>query len=129
LSEEHPERQRLQKGDVDLIAQALEAQDFNVFKTAARVEGCCQETGRYICGFYWQSAQDDRPQGWRFDLALADTFSLKDLKSAITEAKRVRRMIPRCREAWQRFVRSRSAGRWMDYRGHVASLFMRQDTK
>lgn len=92
------------------------------------------EDDNYVCGFYWQSAKkfDDplkhsTPAGWRFDLCLSFAFSVKDLKSALTEAKRVRKLRPRLLEAWIRFSSSRSVSRWRDYRGHVAALFMRSE--
>jgi hypothetical protein len=65
----HPERARLQKGDRDLIAQALEAQGFSVHKAENRVEGYDGE--RYVCGFYWRSASGDHPPGWGVGHALS----------------------------------------------------------
>lgn len=133
MSQGNPERRRLQKDDAKLIEQALEARGFEIHKSENRVEAWCPNTGRYICGFYWQSAtkaSDSRtamPSGWRFDLALADCFSLKDLKTALNEAKRVRKLVVICRTAWQAFCGSRSDRRWAEYRGHIAALFLRQD--
>jgi len=128
-----PGRSRLQKGDASFIQTALEAQGFRVHKTAKRVEGYDKVTGRYICGFYWRTAtkakdgQPAMPAGWRFDLSLSDAFSLKDLKSAITEAMRVRTLLPELSAAWVGFAHSKSDKRWSAYRGVVAALFMRQD--
>jgi len=128
-------RRRLLKGDSDLIAKALEARGFEVKKSDNRVEAWCVETGRYVCGFYWRPAVKAKgnipvqPGCWRFDLALADCFSIKDLRSAMTEAKRVRRLVIKCRAAWKVFTTSRSDGRWMDYRSLVAALFLRQDVE
>lgn len=116
-----------------MIAQALEHRGFKVYKTLKRVEGRCKDTGLYICGFYWRSAvkeTDNHPAmqaSWRFDLAMADCFSLRDLKSAMVEARRVRKLLPRCRVAWKAFTSSRSDRRWTDYRSFVATLFLRQD--
>jgi len=126
-------RRRLQKGDADLITKALEAQDFEVRGSEERVEAWCKVTKRYICGFYWESAvkpglaHPARPGGWRFDLALSNAWSVKDLKTSITEARRVRRILPDTTEAWKAFASSKSNSRWSKYRGLVAALFLRQD--
>ena len=126
-------KRRLQKGDRDLIAQSLTSQGFEIRLGTERVEAWDEVTGRYICGFYWRSAvkaKDDvpaQPGGWRFDLALADCFAVKDLKNSISEARRVQKLVPKCRAAWKEFTSSRSNGRWEHYRSLVAALFLRQD--
>ncbi len=117
-----------------MIAQALEHRGFRVHKSMTRVEAWCPDTDRYICGFYWHKATKAtdkfpaRPAVWRFDIAMSDCYSLKDLKSACIEAKRIRKVVHTCRAAWQKFSGSRSTSRWREYRGEVAALFLRQDT-
>jgi|SaaInlV_200m_DNA_4_1039719.scaffolds.fasta_scaffold05749_3 hypothetical protein len=149
----HPGRKRLQKSDLGIIAQALEFRGYTVRRADDRIEAWDPLTDRYVCGFYWRPAtkakaatlpfeagdgfpahpgtpaQPAVPGGWRFDIAFSDCFSLKDLKTAMREANRVRRLVPECRTAWAAFSGSKSEKRWVEYRSHVAALFMRQDAE
>ena len=125
-------RKRLGRADAGLIADALRAQGYEVRQTTGQVEARDPTSSRYICGFYWRPAAKDPlgdaiPACWRFDVPISDCFSLKDLKSCIREASRVQRIIGRAMDAWKAFVASRSDRRWMEYRGIVAALFLRQD--
>jgi len=153
MSKKLDPRRRLQKSDLPIIAQALEVRGYSIRRGDDRVEAWCPDTDRYVCGFYWRPAekakpaiesyaegdgfpahagkpaQTAQPGGWRFDLAISDCFSLKDLKTAMNEANRVRRIVPECRTAWAAFSGSKSEKRWVEYRSHVAALFMRQDTE
>jgi len=135
MSNDPPGRRRLQRGDAKLIANALTAKGFLVEKTTLRVEASCPETQQYICGFYWKPAtpatetQPATPSGWRFDISLADVFSVKDLKIAITEAHRVRNLVGHSRVAWQTYIKTRSSKRWAEYQGIIAALFLRQDSE
>lgn len=126
MSKPTPARRRLKKADAATIVDALRAQGFKAEKTENRVEAWTKDR-LLICGFYWQPAHGTSPACWRFDLAMSECYSLKDLKTAIGEASRVQRLRCRLSEAWKAFSSSRSDKRWMDYRGHVASLFLRHD--
>jgi len=126
----NPARKRLQKTDGDLIADALRAKGFRVTSSVDRIEAWDFVNGRLIGSFHWQKAGrlgGGQPAGWRFDVALTDVFSVKDLKTAIREMTRVQSLIGKARAAWKAFVSSRSDKRWMEYRGFVAALFLRQD--
>lgn len=120
-------QRRLQKSDRDLIVKALEAQGFRVTFQEDTVWANCPDTNRFTCAFYWKSATSTIPGHWQFSLAMTDAYSLKDLKTCITEASRVRKLVRQVRSAWASFTSSKSAKRWADYRGLVAALFLRQD--
>jgi hypothetical protein len=121
-------QRRLQKSDRGLIVKALEAQGFRVTTPEdTEVLGWCPVTNRFTCAFYWKSATSMTPGHWQFSVALTDAYSLKDLKTCITEASRVRKLAQQIRSAWASFTSSKSTKRWVEYRGLVAALFLRQD--
>lgn len=120
-------QKRLQKSDRDLIVKALEVQGFQVTAQEDTVWAKCPDTNRFTCAFYWKAASSEIPGHWQFSLAMTDAYSLKDLKTCITEANRVRKLVRQVRSAWTNFTSSKSTKRWAEYRGLVAALFLRQD--
>ena len=120
-------RKRLKKGDAVAMREKLEAAGFDVCTTARRVEVFDPSTSRYLGGFYWIQGQGGRPGGWRFDVALMETFSVRDFHNAVNELKRIQRLVPRAWDAWRSYSRNKSGKRWLDYRSIVAMLFLRQD--
>mgnify|MGYP000321349628 CR=1 FL=1 len=107
----------------------LEEKGFRVSMVESRLEIWSQESGRYLGGFYWTKARDARPGGWRFDVALMDTYSVRDFHNAVDELERVERLLPKLWAAWKAFSSSRSDKRWVAYRSLVAPLFLRQNSE
>lgn len=119
----HLERKRLGKCDQALIERALKDEGLDVYcKEDDRVEAF-DESGRYLCGFYWCVAKDGVPGAWRFDLPLAHVHCPKDLGTAVREVRRVQKYHRLATDAWKAFSKSKSQTRWSDYRGWVAALF------
>lgn len=122
-------RKRLQKADRKDMVAFLRNAGLEVNSSADRVDVFDPDTRRYLGGFYWEAGDKTRPNGWRFDIALAEVFSVKDFHNATSELLRVQRLFPRMWAAWKAYSSSKSDKRWTSYRSFIAAIFLRQDTE
>jgi len=88
-----------------------------------RIDAYDPVTNEFLCGFTWNKGTATTPGRWTFDFTMADVFSLKDLKTVITEAQRVTSLRKHAQTAWEQFMETKSDKRWSQYLGIVAALF------
>lgn len=122
-------RDRLRKQDREGMVNALTSAGFRVQTDPDRIEVTDPATNRYVGGFYWTPGSKHQAGGWRFDVAVMESYSKKDFNDALIELNRVRGLAPRLWKAWRQYRNSPSEKRWSSYRTLVAALLLRQNPK
>jgi len=106
------------------LVKSLESRGYKVHvRKGERIDAYDPVTNEFICGFTWNKGTSAAPGRWTFDFTMADVFSLRDLKTVLTEAGRVTRLRKHALSAWDQFLETKSDKRWASYLGIVAALF------
>jgi len=122
----NPTRARLRREDLDAIVQVLTAKGLKVHtRKGTRIDVYKPDNREYICGFTWHKGTKTSPSRWTFDIALADIFSQRDLRSALTELQRVQDLRTQAEVAWSEYLESKSEKRWSAYLSFIAAIFTR----
>lgn len=116
---------RVKKSDAAMIAAMATAVGLQAFENGPAV--AVYHNHRWVGSFYWNSATESDPGGWKLNIGLIPVYSWSDVRRALTELRRVAAWYGLAVNAWKAFSSSRSEKRWVTYQGLIAALILRQE--